>query len=109
MPLYREPLLTRIARISTVGCVVAGLISAQARVDAQVLQPDQALREKEAVAYVNSHADREDMVMVPMRDGVPLYNLILFPKDHPRQNLPGAARGRTPPPDRRCWPWSRSP
>ena len=40
------------------------------------------------MAYINSHADREDMVMVPMRDSVRLYHLILFPKDHPRQNLP---------------------
>lgn len=88
VPLYRQPLLTQIARISTVGCIVVALISAPIRVDSQVLQPDQELREKEAVAYVNAHADKEDMVMIPMRDGVQLYNLIEFPKDHPRQNLP---------------------
>ena len=87
MPFYREPLLTKVARITTVGCIVAGLISAPVRVDAQVVQPDQELREKEAVAYVNAHADKEDMVMIPMRDRVQLYNLILFPKDHPRENL----------------------
>ena len=52
------------------------------------MQPDQELREKEAIAYINAHADKEDMVMVPMRDGVRLYHLILFPKGQPRQNLP---------------------
>ncbi len=88
MPRHLGLLLTHVARMGTVGCIVAGLIAAPAHVGAQVRQPDQDLREKEAVAYVNSHADREDMVMVPMRDGELLYNLILFPKGQPRQNLP---------------------
>lgn len=45
-------------------------------------------RRAAAVAYIADHADREDMVMMPMRDGVRLYALILFPKGQARQNLP---------------------
>ena len=41
-----------------------------------------------ALAYIASHADREEQVMIPMRDGVRLCALILFPKDRPRRNLP---------------------
>jgi predicted acyl esterase len=88
VPLYREPLMSKVARISAVGFIAVGLISAPVRIDAQTLQPDEELREKEAIAYVNAHADKEDMVMIPMRDGVQLYNLIEFPKGQPRQNLP---------------------
>ena len=40
------------------------------------------------VAYINTHSDKEDMVMIPMRDGVRLYSLIIFPKGQARQNLP---------------------
>jgi len=42
----------------------------------------------DAIAYINAHSDKEDMVMMPMRDGVRLYGLIVFPKDQPRKNLP---------------------
>ena len=49
---------------------------------------DIAQRHAEAVAYIAAHADREDMVMMPMRDGVRLYALILFPKDQPRHQMP---------------------
>ena len=41
-----------------------------------------------AQAYIDSHAEFEDMVYVPVRDGVRLYHLIIFPKGQPRQNLP---------------------
>ena len=41
-----------------------------------------------ALAYVENHSDREEHVMIPMRDGARLSALILFPKDRPRQNLP---------------------
>src|ERR1041385_3120543 len=41
-----------------------------------------------AQAYIDSHAEFEDMVYVPMRDGVRLYHLIIFPKGQARQNLP---------------------
>jgi len=42
----------------------------------------------DALAYIADHADREEMVMIPMRDGVRLSALILFPKDHPRRDMP---------------------
>jgi putative CocE/NonD family hydrolase len=48
----------------------------------------QVSQNDEAQAWINGHADIEDMVMVPMRDGVRLYHLILFPKGKPRQHLP---------------------
>lgn len=41
-----------------------------------------------AVDYIASHADREEMIRMPMRDGIRLSATILFPKDRPRQNLP---------------------
>ncbi len=41
-----------------------------------------------AADYIAVHADREDMVRMPMRDGVRLSATILIPKDRPRQNLP---------------------
>ena len=50
--------------------------------------PEIAIRHEIAVAYIAEHADREEMVMTPMRDGVRLSSLILFPKGRPRQNLP---------------------
>jgi putative CocE/NonD family hydrolase len=62
--------------------VLAGAGTLPVRASAQVSQAD------EAQAYINEHADTEDMVMVPMRDGVRLYHLILFPKGQARQNLP---------------------
>jgi predicted acyl esterase len=69
-------------RIGTVGCVLAGSIALPARA------PAQSLAAQEAQAYIDSHAEIEDMVMVPMRDSVRLYHLILFPKGEPRQNMP---------------------
>ena len=45
-------------------------------------------RHAEALAYIAAHADSEDMTMVPMRDGIRLYSLLLFPKGQPRQNMP---------------------
>ena len=47
-----------------------------------------AMRTTAAVDYIATHADREEMMRVPMRDGVRLSALILFPKNRPRQNLP---------------------
>lgn len=41
-----------------------------------------------AVDYIITHADREDMVRMPMRDGIRLSGTVLFPKDRLRQNLP---------------------
>jgi uncharacterized protein len=50
--------------------------------------PDRKQIDEDAVAYINAHSDKEDMVMIPMRDGVHLYSLIVFPKGQARQNLP---------------------
>jgi uncharacterized protein len=41
-----------------------------------------------ALSFLDSYAEREDKVLIPMRDGVNLSALMLFPKDHPRRNLP---------------------
>ena len=49
---------------------------------------DDARQTADALAYIAAHADREEKVMIPMRDGVRLSALIMFPKDRPRQNLP---------------------
>ena len=45
-------------------------------------------RQAAALAYVRDHAERENDVMMPMRDGVRLSADILFPKGQPRKNLP---------------------
>ena len=81
MSSHGKSLLARV-RIGALVCALAGSSVLPARVGAQVSQNDVAQ------AYINSHADIEDMVMVPMRDGVRLYHLIFFPKGKPRQNLP---------------------
>src|SRR5947209_5489287 len=66
------------------GPLVAILHALPLRLHAQ----DYAARTAAAVAYIASHADREEQVMMPMRDGVRLSALILFPKDQQRRNLP---------------------
>ena len=38
--------------------------------------------------YFNTQVDREDMVRIPMRDGVRLNATLLFPKGKPREKLP---------------------
>jgi putative CocE/NonD family hydrolase len=55
---------------------------------ARAVAQDHAKLTAEAVAYIEQHADREQKIMIPMRDGVHLSALILFPKERPRQNLP---------------------
>jgi putative CocE/NonD family hydrolase len=72
----------RLLRTAIVGCLLTAASAVPSRAHAQ------ALAAEEAQAYIDAHADVEDMVMVPMRDGVRLYHLILFPKGQPRQNLP---------------------
>jgi putative CocE/NonD family hydrolase len=47
-----------------------------------------AQRNRAAADYISSQADREDMVRIPMRDGIRLSSTILFPGGRPRQNLP---------------------
>jgi putative CocE/NonD family hydrolase len=54
-----------------------------------VLAAQDATRlDDDAIVYINSHSDKEDMVMMPMRDGVRLYGLVVFPKNQSRKNLP---------------------
>jgi hypothetical protein len=64
---------------------LAALLTTQALpLPAQDLEQRQAA----ALAYVRDHAERENDVMMPMRDGVRLSADILFPKGQPRKNLP---------------------
>jgi uncharacterized protein len=55
---------------------------------AQDMPPEIANRHAAAVNYIAEHADREEMVMTPMRDGVHLASVILFPKGEERRNMP---------------------
>lgn len=70
----------------------AGVLLALAVLSAAPSQPlaaqTFAMRTTAAADYIATHADREEMIRVPMRDGARLSALILFPKDRPRQNLP---------------------
>ncbi len=50
--------------------------------------PDEARITAEALAYIAAHAEREEKVMIPMRDGIRLSALMLFPKGLPRRDLP---------------------
>jgi len=52
----------------------------------QLRAQDYKARTAAALAYIAQQADREEKVMIPMRDGVRLSALVLFPKDRPRQN-----------------------
>lgn len=69
MSRHGKSLLDRVLPIGLLGCALAVSSVLPLRASAQVSQNDQAQ------AYINSHADIEDMVMVPMRDGVRLYHL----------------------------------
>ena len=71
----RPSLLVKVAAILIVG---ASWLPAQ----------DYAARSAAAAEYIATHADREEKVMMPMRDGVRLSSLILFPKKQPRRDLP---------------------
>lgn len=83
------------ARGNVRGCwsgTSAGVLLALAALSAAPSRPIAAqtyvMKTTAAVDYIATHADREEMMRVPMRDGVRLSALILFPKDRPRQNLP---------------------
>ena len=76
--------VTRRATVAAVGCWAA--LSGRTA-SAQSTQSI-AERHAAALAYIAAHADSEDMIMMPMRDGVRLYALILFPKGQPREHLP---------------------
>ncbi len=55
---------------------------------AQDESPEYQARAAAALEYLETRAAREEKMWIPMRDGVRLSALILFPKDRPRQNLP---------------------
>jgi putative CocE/NonD family hydrolase len=50
--------------------------------------PEYQARAAAALEYLDAHAAREEKMWIPMRDGVRLSALVLFPKDRPRENLP---------------------
>jgi putative CocE/NonD family hydrolase len=85
-PVDRRGSLRRAALVCgfTLSAALGGVCSA-AEADMPV---EIAKRHAAAVAYINEHADREEMVTTPMRDGVRLNSLILFPKGVPRKDLP---------------------
>jgi putative CocE/NonD family hydrolase len=75
------------ARFMSALLIIAAMCALPRIVGAE-MPPEIAQRHAAAVAYIEAHADREEMVMTPMRDGVRLSSLILFPKGQPRQSLP---------------------
>ena len=77
---HRSP-LTRFSLLLVLFALVGAL-------PARILAQGNAARTADALAYIAAHADREEKVMISMRDGVRLSALILFPKDRPRQNMP---------------------
>jgi predicted acyl esterase len=84
----RHPDLICAGRFMSVLLIIAAMcvpprIAIGAEMPLQIAQ-----RHAIAVAYIEEHADREEMVMTPMRDGVRLSSLMLFPKGQPRQNMP---------------------
>ena len=52
------------------------------------VDPGHIARVAAAIEYLATHTEREEKVMIPMRDSVRLSALILFPKDQPRRSLP---------------------
>jgi predicted acyl esterase len=60
---------------------------AQATGQARPQTPASAARAA-AGAYFATQADREDMIRIPVRDGIHLSATLVFPKNKPRQNLP---------------------
>jgi uncharacterized protein len=70
---------------SALAIVVTALAAAgPTRADAQTY----AQKRSAAVDYIATHSVREEMVAIPMRDGVRLSATILFPNDRPRRKLP---------------------
>lgn len=84
MPVLSQPHRPSPRRIGAMVTLVAALNGWAAWLPAQ----DYATKGAAAAAYIAQHADRDEKVMMPMRDGVRLSALILFPKDRARQGLP---------------------
>lgn len=75
-------------RLPRIAAAAAALSATLALSPAAAHAQDIDARVTSAVAYIEQHADRDEQVMMPMRDGVRLNALILFPKDKPRTDLP---------------------
>ncbi|MEO8451357.1 MAG: CocE/NonD family hydrolase [Gemmatimonadota bacterium] len=76
---------TRLGDWARLSLVLAGLTGVAT--DPAVSQTA-AMKTTAAMDYIATRAERDEMIRVPMRDGIRLSALILFPKDRPRQNLP---------------------
>ena len=74
--------ITSLIVIATLGVLLIKPLYAQEE------DPGYTARAALAIEYLATHTEREEKVMMPMRDGVRLSALILFPKDQPRRNLP---------------------
>ena len=72
----------------TARAVLLALAALSATLPSPAAAQTYAQKTTAAVDYILVHAEREDMIRMPMRDGVRLSATILFPKDRPRQNLP---------------------
>jgi uncharacterized protein len=79
-PVFRRPCHALCGFPLLLLCLVTGVRPVAAQGNAE--------RHAAALAYLAAHADSEDMVMTPMRDGVRLYSLILFPRGQPREHMP---------------------
>lgn len=55
---------------------------------AQEATPEYTARAAAALEYLEEYSEREEKIVIPMRDNVRLSALILFPKDRPRRKLP---------------------
>lgn len=77
-----------VAKLTPVLLAAIGLLSWAGALRAQVRTPEYARRVDVAVAWLSTNTERQEKVMIPMRDGVRLSALILFPKGRPRTNLP---------------------
>ncbi len=82
-------------RKSSFALPILGVVALAFAGPARLFAQDYVARNAVALAYLEQHADREQKMMIPMRDGVRLSAVILFPKKIPRSNLP-AVIFRTP-------------
>ncbi|MFN8573889.1 MAG: CocE/NonD family hydrolase [Gemmatimonadaceae bacterium] len=80
--------ILRLALRGDYALVLTALVLAAGSPRSHLSAQSYAQRTRAAADYIATHAVREDVVQLPMRDGVRLSASILFPKDRPRQNLP---------------------
>ncbi len=72
----------------TPAATLAGVLALAGSLASSADAQTYAQKRTAAVDYIATHSAREEMVAIPMRDGVRLSATILFPTDRPRQNLP---------------------